>query len=162
MQLSCIWFTICHTSFMIGCVFFTSFTKIAVELVGYLVGFLLGVEIRVESEQMLSEWCTVLLRNLSTVLHSGRSCTLLHLLPCPSNASCSHALFWRGADYLPRCNSSFWPYVHSWQFTSIKLYSTYKLLCEMKPLGFGVFILLVACLSFRLPYSTFLKASHLN
>lgn len=40
---------------MIGCVFFASFTKIAGESVGYLVGFLLGVEIRLESEQMLSE-----------------------------------------------------------------------------------------------------------
>lgn len=39
-------------------------------------------------EQMLSEWCTVLLRNLSTVLQSSRSGTLLCLLPCLSSPSC--------------------------------------------------------------------------
>lgn len=44
MQLSCIWFTILPTSFMIGCVIFT-FTK----MVGCLSGFLLDVEIRVGS-----------------------------------------------------------------------------------------------------------------
>lgn len=75
---------------------------------------------------MLSEWCTILLRNLSTVLHSSRRGTLLHLLSWPSNASCIHALLRRGAGFLPRCSSSFWPYVwlrflHSQQFASIEL-----------------------------------------
>lgn len=41
----------------------------------------------------------VLLRNLSTVLHRGssRNGTLLHLLLCPSNTSCTRALLWKSS-----------------------------------------------------------------
>lgn len=115
---------------------------------------------------MLSEWCTVLLRNLSTVLQSGRSGTLLHLLPCPSNTSCIHALLRRGTGFLPWCNSSFWPYVrcgvlHSWQLTSLKL-STYKLINEIMPLCLGLFALNGCPVTFLSPCTTYLKASCLN
>lgn len=36
----------------------------------------------------MSEWCTVLLRNESIVLHSNNSGTLLHPLACPSKCVC--------------------------------------------------------------------------
>lgn len=97
------------------------------------------------------EWHTVLRRNISTLLHSGRSGTLLDLLPCPSNASCCVSLpSWRGAALLPRCISSIWPYVHSW-------HSLQPTDCRVKwcPLVFGVFALLVAWLLFCLSRSIF-------
>lgn len=41
----------------------------------------------------------VLLRNLSTVLHRGssRNGTLLHLLLCPSNTSCTRGFLWKSS-----------------------------------------------------------------
>lgn len=59
----------------------------------------------------MSEWCTVLLRNLSTVLHSSRSGTLLHLLPCPQMLHVFMSSCQEEQAVLFLCNYFLWPYV---------------------------------------------------
>lgn len=147
---------------------FTSFTKIVGESAGYSLGFLLDVEIRVESvlKQMLSEWCTVLLRNLSTALHSGRSGTLLHLLTCPSIASCSHAPLPPKVEQISYQDVTFPSglicslVLHS-RLLTIKCCSTYKSICEMMPLDIGVFALMFAWFLSAM-YHVPLEQSYLN
>lgn len=77
----------------------------------------------------------VLLRNLSTVLHRGssRNGTLLHLLLCPSNTSCTRALLEEQRLIYQEAALPSGLMCTLWQFTSIKRFSICKLFCEMKP-----------------------------
>lgn len=153
---------------MIRCVIFTSFTKVVGESVGYLLGFLWNFWNK--SWIRLNRCC------LNDVLYywetQAQCCTAAEVAPCficfpapqtphastPSfeeeQVSCQDVTLLSGLVWLS--------VLHSWQFTSIKLSWTYRLIREMMPLGLGMFALVVAWLPFCLPCSIFLKASCLN
>lgn len=143
MQLSCIWFTILHTSFMIGCVIFYFFYKDSWWVSRLFVGVPLDVEIRVESvvktDVVWMMYCTT-----EKPKHSAaQRCTAAEVAPC---FTCLPPLLQSRAGFLPRCNSSLLMCslaLHS-RLLTIKCYSTYKSICEMTLLDIGVFAFMVA------------------
>lgn len=156
MQLSCIWFTILHTSFMIGCVIFTSFTK----MVDYLSGVALDVELRVGSSRCCLN--DVLLRNLSTVLQKW------HLASSASPQTKPHVSMPSLEEEqlscldVTRTGLVWFNVLHSWQFDLLNSLQPTNWFVKWCPHGVGVFALMVAWLPFCLPCSTFLKASCLS
>lgn len=110
---------------------------------------------------MLFEWC-LLLRSLSTVLHSGISGTLLHLLSLPPQMP--HVSMPSLEEEQVSCQDVTLPSGLTTAVVFCSLVKSHLLnffnlqIGEMMPLGLGVFTVLVAWSCFCLPCSTFQKA----